>query len=163
MAYSMDYISDKQLYRAVMYACSLMKPPYNKNYSDAIGISARTYNCKYEDIQHYVSQRSGRKKGKNLGTKYKYYIVGLFTYADDHDSGHRWFNKVKVVKAKDLEHANKITGTNWKGYVCYKEWGESFDYYRNYMNMEFSTNNEANNYLQDNEDTIKKYFKEFEY
>lgn len=163
-SYKMDYINDKNLFKAVMYACNLMKPPYNKYYSNAIGIASKTYNVNYEDIQHYVSQRSGRKKGKTTGIKYNYYIVGLFNYRDTHDAGERNFlNKIKVVRATSKEKASKTLKTTFKGYVSYKEYGEAFNFLMLYNDLEFDTKIDADNYLKENKLEINNYFLGKEY
>ena len=160
----MDYISDKETYKAVMYACTLMKAPYNKYYSDAIGIASRTYGVDYETVQHYVSQRSGRKKGKTKNIKYKYYIVGLFNYTDGRDIGWNTFeNKIFVKKASCLENAKKTLDTTFKGWVAYKEYGEGHNYLKVYNDIEFDIEKEAKNYLEKNKDEINEWFKSKEY
>jgi hypothetical protein len=58
--YIMDYISDKNTYKAVMYACKLIRE-YGKGYHDAVRIASNTYDVDANDIRHYMSQRSGRK------------------------------------------------------------------------------------------------------
>lgn len=164
MSYKMDYISDKEVYKAVMYACTLMKPPYNKYYSDAIGIASRTYGVDYSEVQHYVSQRSGRKKGKNTGIKYKYYIVGLFNFTDGHDVGTNIFkNKVAIKKASSKENASKTLETTYKGYVSYKEYGEAHNYLMVFNDMEFKMQKEAEDYLNENLEYVKNWFKGKEY
>lgn len=164
MAYKMDYISDKEVYKAVMYACKLMKPPYNKYYSEAIGIASRTYDVDYDMVQHYVSQRSGRKKGKNAGIKYKYYITGLFNFRDGHDCGtNEFMEKIKITKAANKENASKTLETTFRGYVNYKEWGEGHNYLSVYNNMEFETKEQAEKYLEENEEYIINWFKGHEY
>lgn len=59
-SYSMDYIEDKDVYKAVMFACQLLKQ--GKSYTSAIGISSNYYDVNPEEVRHYVSQRSGRKQ-----------------------------------------------------------------------------------------------------
>jgi hypothetical protein len=58
--YSMDYISDRATYKAVMFACNLLKQ--GKSYTSAIGIACRYYKANPDDVRHFVSQRSGRKQ-----------------------------------------------------------------------------------------------------
>jgi hypothetical protein len=58
--YSMDYINDKATYKAVMFACNLLKQ--GKSYTSAIGIACRYYGANPDDVRHFVSQRSGRKQ-----------------------------------------------------------------------------------------------------
>ena len=58
--YSMDYINDKATYKAVMFACNLLKQ--GKSYKSAIGIACRYYGANPDDVRHFVSQRSGRKQ-----------------------------------------------------------------------------------------------------
>lgn len=164
MEYKMDYISDKEVYKAVMCACALMKPPYNKYYSDAIDIASRKYGVDYSEIQHYVSQRSGRKKGKNTGIKYKYYIVGLFNFTDGHDCGtNQFMEKIKIAKASSKENANKTLETTFKGYICRKEYGEGHNYQSIFNDMEFETKKEAEDYLNQNKEYINNWFLSKEY
>lgn len=59
--YAMDYISDKDTYKAVMYCCSLIRK-YKKGYHEAVRIASYTYKVPMEDIRHYMSQRSGRNR-----------------------------------------------------------------------------------------------------
>lgn len=58
--YMMDYISDKDTYKAVMYACKLIST-YGKRYHEAVRIASYTYKVPMEVIRHYMSQRSGRR------------------------------------------------------------------------------------------------------
>lgn len=164
MNYKMDYIKDKDTYKAVMYACKLMKPPYNKYYSDAIGIASNYYGVKYSDVQHYVSQRSGRKKGKTTGIKYKWFIVGLFHYWDTHDTGCNEFQgKIEIRRATKEENANKTLETTFKGYVAPYEYGEGHKHLMVFNNKEFATEKEATQYAKENEEIIMNWFKSKEY
>ena len=56
----MDYIEDKAVLKAVMFACSLLKK--GKNYSSAVRIASRYYDVDAGDVRHYLSQRSGRSQ-----------------------------------------------------------------------------------------------------
>ena len=164
MSYKMDYINDKDVYKAVMYACKLMKAPYNKYYSDAIGIASNYYDVEYNEVQKYVSQRSGRKKGKNTGIKYKWYIVGLFNYCDGRDIGSNEFkNEIVIKKASKKENANKVLETTFKGYVAPYEYGEGFNHLMVFNDMEFVSEKEAAQYLDENKEKITNWFKSKEY
>lgn len=66
--YSMDYISDRATYKAVMFACDLLKQ--GKSYTSAIGIACRYYEANPDDVRHFVSQRSGRKQANIKSRKY---------------------------------------------------------------------------------------------
>ena len=66
--YSMDFISNKNTYKAVMFACDLLKK--GNSYIKSIGIACKYYNANPEDVKHYVSQRSGRKQANIKNKKY---------------------------------------------------------------------------------------------
>ena len=66
--YSMDYIGDRATYKAVMFACDLLKQ--GKSYTSAIGIACRYYKANPDDVRHFVSQRSGRKQANIKSRKY---------------------------------------------------------------------------------------------
>lgn len=67
--YSMDFISDKNTFKAVMFACDLLKK--GESYTKAIGVACRYYGTNPDDVRHYVSQRSGRKQANIKARKYK--------------------------------------------------------------------------------------------
>lgn len=67
-AYPMDYINDKATYKAVMFACDLLKK--GKSYTSAIGIACKYYKANPNDVRHFVSQRSGRKQANAKSAKY---------------------------------------------------------------------------------------------
>lgn len=67
-AYPMDYIDDRGTYKAVMFACDLLK--HGKSYTAAIGIACRYYDANPDDVRHFVSQRSGRKQANAKSKKY---------------------------------------------------------------------------------------------
>lgn len=66
--YAMDYIDDKDTFKAVMYACNLLKKGIS--YNKAIGIACNTYDANPDDVRHFVSQRSGRKQANKKARKY---------------------------------------------------------------------------------------------
>ena len=68
-AYSMDYIPDKNTYKAVMFACELLKK--GESYTKAIGVSCTYYDANPDDVRHYVSQRSARKQANMKSRLYK--------------------------------------------------------------------------------------------
>ena len=58
--YIMDYIPDKDLYKAVMFACAMIKdgtPVWT-----ACRKAAYYYDRDTDDVHKYVSQRGGRRK-----------------------------------------------------------------------------------------------------
>ena len=59
--YVMDYIADKDLYKAAMFAKKMCKN--GTAFHTACGIAARTYGVRYEDVQKYMAQSSGRTQG----------------------------------------------------------------------------------------------------
>lgn len=56
--YIMDYIADKDTYKAVMFACRMIRQ--GTNYNQAIRTACRYYDCDMDDVRHYVSQRGSR-------------------------------------------------------------------------------------------------------
>lgn len=67
-AYSMDYIDDPNTFKAVMFACDLLKE--GRSYTKAIGIASSYYKVNPDDVRHFVSQRSGRKQANIKARKY---------------------------------------------------------------------------------------------
>ncbi len=67
--YIMDYIEDRNTYKAVMFACKLLKN--GDSYTKAVGVACRYYDANPEDVRHYLSQRSGRKQANMRNRKYK--------------------------------------------------------------------------------------------
>ena len=66
--YPMDYISDRDTYKAVMFACSLLKK--GESYTKAVGIACNYYDANPDDVRHFLSQRSGRKQANIKAKKY---------------------------------------------------------------------------------------------
>lgn len=58
--YIMDYISDKDTYKAVMFACQMIREGTSP--SIAIRKAAYYYETDIEDVAYYVGQRGGRKR-----------------------------------------------------------------------------------------------------
>lgn len=67
-AYAMDYISDRDTYKAVMFACKLLQE--GNSYTKAVGIACRYYDANPDDVRHFLSQRSGRKQANIKAKKY---------------------------------------------------------------------------------------------
>ena len=67
--YLMDYIDNKDTFKAVMYACNLLKR--GTSYTKAIGVASSFYEVNPDDVRHFVSQRSGRKQANQKSRKYK--------------------------------------------------------------------------------------------
>lgn len=57
--YVMDYIDDKDLFKAVMWACKMIREGTSP--ATAIRRSSRYYGKDMSDIAHYVGQRGSRK------------------------------------------------------------------------------------------------------
>lgn len=57
--YIMDYIQDKSLYKAVMFACSMIREGTKPNI--AVDRAAKYYKVGTSDVARYVGQRGGRK------------------------------------------------------------------------------------------------------
>lgn len=58
--YVMDYIDDKDLFKAVMWARKMHRD--GKDMSQAIRIASKYYDVDMSDIAHYVGQVGSRKK-----------------------------------------------------------------------------------------------------
>lgn len=67
-AYSMDYIDDKNTYKAVMFACNLLKK--GNSYTKSVAIASKYYDANPDDVRHFLSQRSGRSQANKKGSKY---------------------------------------------------------------------------------------------
>lgn len=57
--YQMEYIADKDLYRAVMFAAKMVREGEYKGL--AIKKAAYYYQVSMADVAHYLGQRGGRK------------------------------------------------------------------------------------------------------
>lgn len=66
--YLMDYIDDKNLYRAVMFACKMIRN--GDSYTRAIGVASNYYKVNPNDVRHFVSQRSARTQANRRNQKY---------------------------------------------------------------------------------------------
>ncbi len=58
--YIMDYISDKDTYKAVMFAAKMMRE--GKDKQQAIRTASRYYDVDMTDVAHYLGQRGGRRR-----------------------------------------------------------------------------------------------------
>lgn len=63
--YIMDYISDKDTYKAVMFACKMIRD--GRDFNSAIRIACRYYDTDMDDVRHYVSQRGRRRQVESEG------------------------------------------------------------------------------------------------
>lgn len=61
--YIMDYIDDKETYKAVMFACKMIRQ--GREYNQAIRTASRYYDVDMDAVRHYVSQRGGRRQAEN--------------------------------------------------------------------------------------------------
>lgn len=66
--YAMDFINDKDTYKAVMFACKLLKQ--GQSYTRAIGVASSYYDVNPDDVRHFVSQRSGRIQANKKSSKF---------------------------------------------------------------------------------------------
>lgn len=55
----MEYISDKDVFKAVMFACKMIRQ--GKHPRKAVEIASYYHNVDKEKVHHYVGQRGGRK------------------------------------------------------------------------------------------------------
>lgn len=60
--YIMDYIADKDTYKAVMFACKMLKE--GRDFNQAIRTASRWYDVDMDDVRHYVSQRGARRRAE---------------------------------------------------------------------------------------------------
>ena len=60
--YAMDYIADKNTYKAVMFACQMIRE--GRGPGVACRIAAHYYGVDQQDVHHYVSQRGGRRRAE---------------------------------------------------------------------------------------------------
>ncbi len=60
--YIMDYISDKDTYKAVMFAVKMMRE--GKDKQQAIRTASRYYDVDMTDVAHYLGQRGGRRRAE---------------------------------------------------------------------------------------------------
>ena len=67
--FPMDYIDDKNTYKAVMFACDMLKK--GESYTKAVGVACNYYDANPDDVRHFISQRSGRKQANIKTRKYK--------------------------------------------------------------------------------------------
>ena len=58
----MDFIPDRALYQAVMFACKMIRE--GKYPPDAFKIAARYYDVSPADVNYYVCQRSARSRAR---------------------------------------------------------------------------------------------------
>lgn len=58
--YPMDYISDKDVYKAVQFASKMVRQ--GRTPQNAIWIAARYYKVDSKDVAHYMGQKGGRSK-----------------------------------------------------------------------------------------------------
>lgn len=60
--YLMDYIPDKDLFKAVMFAVKMIRS--GKDQAQAIRTASRYYDVDMSEVAHYVGQRGGRKNAE---------------------------------------------------------------------------------------------------
>ena len=63
--YIMDYIDDKDTYKAVMFACKMIRE--GRSFNQAIRTASRYYDVDMDDVRHYVSQRGRRRQVEENG------------------------------------------------------------------------------------------------
>ena len=97
MAYKYPFIADKELYKAVMFACKMIREEgfFNK----AVARAADYYNVDEEDVAREVRKRQAAgQKGKPLG-KMKWFIVCSNT-GDVYEST---FSRFRIKRGKNAE------------------------------------------------------------
>ena len=65
--YLMDYIPDKNLYKAVMFARQMRRD--GRTAENAIRIASKYYDVDMSDVAHYMGQVGGRKKSEKSNRK----------------------------------------------------------------------------------------------
>jgi hypothetical protein len=148
----LPFIADKDLYAAVMGACSWIRETgyFNK----ACSYYANKYSVDVDDVKQYVriAQQNGRKaSSKCKNTKFKYYLVhghfagerGTLLNCYDKDSG-KW----ELVKASNKKNAIKQLSKH----DDFSEFGSWFVYGEV---IEFLSLDEVKNYIQQ----LKREFK----
>lgn len=63
--YVMDYIEDKDVFRAVMFAAKLIRDGRSAN--NAVRIASRYYDVDMSDVAHYLGQRGARRRNEKRG------------------------------------------------------------------------------------------------
>lgn len=97
----MDYIPDKDLYAAVMFACKMVKD--GTDYHDAVRRASRYYDVEADDVRHYMSQRSGRTRANKPNKpkrKYRWFAIAyhMSTLDDYNDEADPWHQTYAVEK-----------------------------------------------------------------
>lgn len=64
-AYAMDYIADKTLYKAVMFARKMTRE--GRSPSNAIRVASRYYDVDMSDVAHYMGQVGSRIAHEHKG------------------------------------------------------------------------------------------------
>lgn len=58
--YIMDYIDDKAVYAAVIFACKMLRE--GTSYWQAIRTASRYYDVDMDEVAHFVAQRGSRRQ-----------------------------------------------------------------------------------------------------
>ena len=61
--YAMDFISNKDVYKAVMFARKLRRD--GRTTENAIRIASKYYDVDMSDVAHYMGQIGGRRRNEN--------------------------------------------------------------------------------------------------
>lgn len=137
----MDYIADKDLYSAVMFACSMIREHGGQYFKIAIKKAAGYYQVDRDDVEKYVRQRQAdgrRKSSKTKGIKYKYYAIESSEGGERSNGAYfepKWA-VYSVAKATNKTNAMKqlSKGDDWSEYGTQTWFGRV---------EEFSTRQEA--------------------
>lgn len=140
--YIMGYIKDKDVYKAVMFACSLLKK--GKSYHDAVRIAASYYDADIEQVRHYMSQRSGRSQtGNRKGRKYRYYVVCTYVACDANPEP--LLDERRIKKAMSEKTAKR----DWLDEDRRNDYGGSYaPYHIEHIEAVFDTLEEAQEYAK---------------
>lgn len=105
--YKYPYINDKTMYKAVLFACSMLRD--NGYFNKACEISANYYSVNLEELKNHVIARTtaGRKAQQKNAPKRKY---KWFTCCDDWINGEgdqRWCSNPRIKKALNEKNAQE--------------------------------------------------------
>lgn len=161
----LPYIPDKDLYAAVMGACSWIRE--SGYFNKATSYYADKYDVDVEEVRRYVRIAQGRgQKAANAKRKFKWYAVFFVRdYMPDYDRGSGWRltedyklrdyienAQCKIVKAKNEDSA-------WHNVSGMPDGFEGEYWYNSIMHIkEFDTKKEAEKYA-DSEEAWDDYAK----
>lgn len=120
--YKYPYISDKQLFKAVMFACKLIRETgfFNKSCQ----IAADYYNVDVEEVKKQVRIRQGigqKIANKRNPRKYFFYVIAFHPDASKEDKYITWIKATNIINARskiyDYDSKYFIYGPNTIDYT----------------------------------------------